>query len=69
MHLSDTQREKLCAMTSFAFQEIRQLAEAGKLEQAFDLAAVFHDLLDDLWNEQFSLADFREDILIKYQAN
>jgi hypothetical protein len=67
MHLSDAQREKLCEMTNFAFREIRQLAEAGKLEQAFDLAAAFHYLLDDMWGDEFSLVNFREEVLAGYQ--
>ena len=67
MHLSDAQREKLCEMTNVAFREIRQLAEAGKLEQAFDLAAAFHYLLDDMWGDEFSLVDFREEVLVGYQ--
>jgi hypothetical protein len=67
MHLIDAQREMLCEMTSYAFLEIRQFAAAGKLEQAFDLAAAFHYLLDDMWDDQFSMADFRQEILVKYQ--
>ena len=68
MHLSDAQREKLCEMTNFAFREIRQLAETGRLEQAFDLAAAFHNLLDDMWADDFNLADFREKFLAGYQT-
>jgi len=68
MHLSDAQREKLCEMTNIAFRDIRQLAEAGKIEQAFDLAAAFHYLLDDMWEHEFSLVDFREQVLVGYQT-
>jgi hypothetical protein len=67
MHLIDAQREKLCEMTNYAFLEIRQFAAAGKLEQAFDLAAAFHYLLDDMSDDHFSLADFRQEVLVKYQ--
>jgi hypothetical protein len=68
MHLSNAQREKLCEMTNFAYLEIRQLAEAGQFEQAFDLAAAFHNLLDDMWSEKFDLMEFREGFLVGYQA-
>jgi hypothetical protein len=67
MHLSDAQREKLCTMTDFAFQEIRLLAKAGRLNQAFDLATAFHYLLDDLWTDEFKLEDFREEFRVSYQ--
>ena len=66
MHLSDAQRQKLCEMTDVAFGEIRQLAAAGKLEQAFDLAMAFHVLLDDIWETQFDLAEFRKEYLAHY---
>jgi hypothetical protein len=66
MHLSDAQREKLCEMTNLAYLEIRRLAETGRLEQAVDLADVFHNLLNDMWDDRFSLMDFRHDFLIGY---
>jgi hypothetical protein len=68
MCLSDVQRQDLCGITNFAFLEIRQLTENGKLDQAFDLAAVFHQLLKDIWGDKFSLVDFREEFLIGYQC-
>ena len=67
MQLSDVQRDKLCEMTNVAFVEIRQLAQDGRLEQAFDLASAFHNLLDDLWGEDFKLEEFRETCLVGYQ--
>jgi len=67
MQLSDVQREKLCEMTNVAFVEIRQLAQDGRLEQAFDLASAFHNLLDDLWGDDFKLAEFRDARLAGYQ--
>ena len=67
MQLSSAQREMLCEIAHSAYLEIRQLAEAEKSEQAFELAAVFHELLDDVWNEDFSLPEFRADLLSKYQ--
>jgi hypothetical protein len=67
MQLSPAQREMLCEITHSAYLEIRQLAEAGKSEQGFDLAAVFHELLDDLWSEDFSLKEFRAELLNNYQ--
>jgi hypothetical protein len=68
MHLTNAQREKLCEMTNFAYLEIRQLAEAGQFEQAFDLASAFHCLLDDMWREKFDLMEFRDGFLAGYQA-
>lgn len=68
MYLSDAQREMLCEMTKSAYSEIRQLAETGKLEQAYDLAAVFHNLLDDMWSDEFTLSDFRKNFLTGYQS-
>ncbi|MGA2246057.1 MAG: hypothetical protein ABSH48_13740 [Verrucomicrobiota bacterium] len=67
MQFSQYQREILCEMTGAAYWEIRHLAEEGKLEQACDLAAVFHDLLDDVWTDDFSLPEFREEFLKRYQ--
>jgi hypothetical protein len=67
MQFSEFQRELFCEMTSAAYWEIRLLAENGKLEQAFDLAAVFHGLLDDIWSDDFSLPEFREEFLKGYQ--
>ena len=66
MHLSKVQREKLCQMTSLAFLEIRQLAEAGKLEQAFDLAAAFHFRLNEIWDDEMELAELRMEYLAGY---
>ena len=68
MQLSDAQREMLCEMTNAAYLEIRCLAETGRLEQGFDLAAVFHYLLDDIWSDEFSLPAFRDKFLNGYQS-
>jgi hypothetical protein len=67
MQLSDIQREMLCEMTNSAYREIRQLAETGRLEQGFDLSAVFHNLLDKIWSDDFNLLEFRDEFLAGYQ--
>jgi hypothetical protein len=67
MQLSDAQRELLCQMTNSAYWEIRHLAEAGRLAQGFELSAVFHQLLDDVWSDKFNLLAFREEFLDRYQ--
>ena len=67
MRLSEAQRERLCEMTNSAYWEIRHLAEAGKLEQAFELSSIFHNLLNDIWNDEFSLPEFRDWLSAGYQ--
>ena len=57
----------LCEMTRIAYSEIRQLAEAGKSEQSFELAAAFHQLLDNMWSDEFDLASFRKEVSGGYQ--
>jgi hypothetical protein len=68
MLLSDAQREMLCQMTNSAYLEIRQLAEAGRFEQGFELAAAFHHLLDDMWSDEFNLPEFRDRFRAEYQS-
>jgi hypothetical protein len=68
MQLSDAQRELLCGMTNSAYWEIRHLTQAERLEQGFELAAVFHQLLNDVWNDEFSLLVFRKEFLDTYQS-
>jgi len=68
MQFSDHQREMLCEMTNSAYLEIRRLAEVGRFEQGFALAAAFHHLLDDIWSEEFDLQGFRDKFLDAYQS-
>jgi aminoglycoside phosphotransferase len=71
MHLDScvpnlAQQKKLCEMLHRALVEIRLLAGRGRTEQASDLADVFHNLPNDIWQSYFSIAHFREAFLVPY---
>jgi hypothetical protein len=58
--LTEPERQKLCKMLFYALLEIRGLGNAGKGEQAADLADAFHNLPAYLWSNNFSFRVFRE---------
>ena len=53
------QQQKLCEMLHCVFTEIRYLSQAGRSQQAADLADAFHNLPHEIWADYFSLAYFR----------
>ena len=68
MQLNDGQRKKLGELLHNALVEIRELGRAGKAEQAADLADAFHNMPNDMWDDDFALEQFCDLYLKGYQA-
>ena len=67
MHITENQRKDLARLTHHALVEIRFLIHAGKPEQAAELADAFHNLPEEMWDEDFSLEKVRDNYLAPYQ--
>jgi hypothetical protein len=58
MQIDDAQRKKLGELIHDVLVEIRGLGWNGKGEQAADLADAFHNMLNDMWDDDFALEQF-----------
>lgn len=56
---TQAQQQALCTLLYCALTEIRYLAQAGKAQQAADLADMVHNLPRELWTDYFSVSYFR----------
>ena len=68
MQLNDAQRKKLGELLHNALVEIRKLAEAGKSQQAADLAYAVHNMANDMWDDDFALEQFCDLYLKEYET-
>lgn len=67
MQLNDAQRQKLGELIHDVLVEIRELGWNGKAEQAADLADAFHNLPNDMWDDDLALEQFCDLYLKDYQ--
>jgi hypothetical protein len=70
MMINEAQRQKLGELIHNVLVEIRELGWNGKAQQAADLADAFHNLPNDLWDDELALERFCDlylkDYLTKY---
>jgi hypothetical protein len=70
MQLNEAQRKKLGELIHNVLVEIRELIRKGKAQQAAELADAFHNLPNDLWDDDLALEQFCDlylkDYLTKY---
>jgi hypothetical protein len=67
MRITENQRKDLSKLIHYALVEIRFLILTGKAEQAAELADGFHNIPKQMWDDDFSLEEFRDNYLAVYQ--